>query len=585
MLIQTSLRTKAISPSEIAYKTNLSMRIHAGLTLVGLMLFGCLNTMAADINIVSYGAKGDAKTLNTLVIQRAIDACSAAKGGKVVVPPGSFLTGTLFLKNDVTLYLERGAILLGSTNIKDYKPDVLVRATNAENIGVSGPGIIDGQGYAFWKRLRDSELSPNIQKRKKFAWVASHQYAHKEPAPNSIINFTGCRRVMVEDVTLRNSESWTMDLRGCDNVIVRGVTIRNPFIGPNTDGIDIHACSNVRISDCDIYTSDDAICLKNLDPVYSKMACRNITVTNCILATVCNAFKIGTGSMGDFENIVFSNSVIATGLPSDELAREALTTVDPAHKGNPLAPICGIALETVDGGTIRGVTISNIVMQGVRSPIFLRIGNRGGRPRVKVADPKPGRLENVMITNVVAYGASTASVIAGLPGSMVENVNLNNIQIHTSGGGSSELAAKVLPELAKEYPTPVMWGEMPASGFFIRHAKGLDFTNVKVYLDTPDQRPLLTFDDVNELFIQNLKSNEKSQGETIMGVFQFFQAAILILLTTVSHCPLRLQALRLSTFRALGMFHRWPESFSRCWTTVLWAASMGPEPISQPFSR
>ena len=262
-------------------------------TLSFFIIFCLIQSLQAkNFNIMDLGAKPDGITLCTNLIQKAVDDCSASGGGTVTIPPGVFLTGTILLKNNVILHLENGAVLLGSAKIEDYEPGNLIRALEAENIGITGNGVIDGQGHMFWIPTGKKTFRPGI-----------YTFAHNNPSPGILIHLEGCKNVIIENVTLKGSESWTLHLLGCDEVLVSGIKIRNPLHGPNTDGIDIHACSNVRISDCDIYTNDDAIVLKNRHPKYYGKACENITITNCILTTISNGFKIGTESISDFRNI------------------------------------------------------------------------------------------------------------------------------------------------------------------------------------------------------------------------------------------------------------------------------------------
>jgi polygalacturonase len=469
-------------------------------TLSLLITFCLLQTLnAKNINILDLGAKPDGITLCTNLIQKAIDDCSASGGGTVTVPTGVFLTGTIILKNDVILYLENGAVLLGSKKIEDYKQGV-IRALKAHNIGLTGNGSIDGQGFAFW------------------SYRKGKTYNHKNPSTGNLVELEACKNVIIENVTLKGSESWTLHLLACDEVLVTGIKIRNPLNGPNTDGIDINMCSNVLISNCDIFTSDDAIVLKSRHPDYYGKICENITVTNCILTAISNSFKIGTETMCDFRNIVFSNSVIKAARPGDELAKITAAYIDSTKMGSEhLGPISGIALETVDGSNLQGVTITNIVMDGARVPIFIRLANRGRYIETqKVAAPVPGTLKDVVISNIVAYGATTASSISAVSGSYVENVMLKNILIRTKGGGSKELAQKAMDEKITDYPEGTMWGPMPVSGFYVRHVKGLQMSDIKIIVGENDMRPLIKFDDVKDLYINNLQTNGVHTGECIL---------------------------------------------------------------------
>ncbi|MDP4291129.1 MAG: glycosyl hydrolase family 28 protein [Bacteroidota bacterium] len=477
--------------------------------LLLLLFFTAFTVNAKDVNILNYGAVPDGKTLSTKAIQQAIDECSQSGGGDVIIPAGTYLTGTIYLKNDVLLNLGKGATLLGSTDMKDYAPNALVRAEHQKNIGITGHGVIDGQGPTFWEMKK----TPN---KTTFGMNPAWNFAHKASVSGNLVLLEDCRFVNIENVTLRNSESWTLHLLACDDVKVHGITIRNPQHGPNTDGIDLNGSRRVMISDCDIYTNDDAICLKNKDPRYWKRCCEDITVTNCVITTSCNAFKIGTETIGDFRNIVFSNSVIKAGDPENELSVLAAKQVLPGNYGDILSPRSGIALETVDGANVSHVNINNIVMEA-RIPIFIRVGNRGRKGDKSDPNSVPGTMKDVIISNITAYNASTTSSITGLPGYDVENVRISNLIIRTKGGGDKMLAEKKLDEAEKEYPNGTMWGPIPASGIYVRHVKDLEIKDAEIVLDEADQRPLMIFDDVEGLCLNNLKTNDFHKGESIMS--------------------------------------------------------------------
>ncbi len=476
--------------------------------LAPVLLLNTSLSFGSNRNSLEYGAVPDGKTIATKAIQQAIDECSGSGGGEVRIPAGIFLSGTLYLKNDVFLNLETGAVLLGSTDIGDYTPSGMIRATKQKNIGIIGHGVIDGQGWAFWEKKKEP-------RKVTFGMNPAWNFEHKPQRTGMLIQFEDCRSVRVRNVTLKNAESWTLHLLACEDVVVDGVTIRNPQHGPNTDGIDINGSRRVRISNCDIYTNDDAICFKNKDPKYSDRACEDILVTNCILTTSCNAFKIGTETIGDFRNIVFSNSVIKAGDPANELSVIASQQALPGNYGNILSPRSGISLETVDGANVSNITISNIVMEA-RVPLFIRLGNRGRKANVTDPAAVPGTLRNVIISNIVAYNASTTSSVTGLPGYDVENVKISNMIVHTAGGGDAALARKKLDEAEKSYPNATMWGHLPASGLFVRHVKNIELSDVSIQLDTTDLRPLVIFDDVDGLQVNNLRTNDRHQGESLL---------------------------------------------------------------------
>lgn len=279
-----------------------------------------------------------------------------------------------------------------------------------------------------------------------------------------------------------------MDLHvsSCDDVTISGVTIRNPLHGPNTDGIDINTCRDVLVENCDISTGDDAIVLKCTEKEQARVS-KNITVTGCRLETECQALKIGTETLDGFENITFRDCSIHN--RSD----------NPAERAS-----AGIALETVDGGTVNGVFVSNITMSNVRAPIFIRLGNRGRGQEAGQA--KPGELKNVVIENITAKHSLMESSITGIPGHPVEGVTLRNIDIELEGGGLKEWADANVPEVIRGYPAPRMFGmRLPACGLYSRHVKGLTLQNVRFTNLTPDGRPMMVCDDVEGLVTEGLQ--------------------------------------------------------------------------------
>jgi len=426
-------------------------------------------------DVRAFGAVADGATLDTPAIQAAIDACAAAGGGVVRVPPGRYLTGTVFLKSGVTLHLESGVTLLGSTNLDDYPARTvayrsytdrytdraLLFAEDQEGVAVTGGGVIDGQGAAF-----------------------SGEYK-KRPY---MLRFVSCRDVALEDVGLRDGAMWTVHFLACEGVRVSGVVIRSRC-NKNNDGLDIDSSANVVISNCDISSGDDAIVLKST----SAQPCRNVVVTNCVLSTACNALKMGTESNGGFQNIAISNCAIYD------------------------TRLSGLALEIVDGGVMDGVVVSNLAMQNVGCPIFIRLGNRA-RPFIDGGEkPGVGALRNVSISHIRATGADQPGcAIAGLPGHPVENVSISDVRLDFAGGGTAEDAARVPPKQEAEYPEYKMFGVLPAYGFYCRHARGLAFNDIAVTTMTPDARPAFVCDDVADLHVSHLTGNGTS-AEPVMG--------------------------------------------------------------------
>lgn len=417
-------------------------------------------------NVFNFRDEADDGSLYTQAIQRAIDYCHKLGGGTIYFPPGNYMTGSIFLKSKVTLYIEAGATIIGSANVDDYPSKFLIYAVDAEDIGIAGPGCIDGQGTQFWE---EKELDEAHMWRKGWGEV-SHYYQHTKKRPERMIRLSGCSNVRIENVQLRNSSSWTLHLLACDKVTVHGIRIDNPLYGPNTDGIDIDACRNVTVSDCQIRTGDDAIVIKNTNFEGRKQVSRNIVITNCILTTPCNAFKIGTETQADIENIVFSNSVV--------YSSEDWKLCDRA--------ISGVSIEMVDGARLSQVVVSGITIRNARSPIFIRLGNRGRGQ----ATPVPGTLTDVKLYGIQATGAILPCIISGIRDAEMERVYLSDIQLGFVGGGAEAEIYSDVSELPGDYPEAVMFGRwLPAYGLFCRHVNGLFLRNIDVWLEGDDPRP------------------------------------------------------------------------------------------------
>ncbi len=450
-------------------------------------------------SILDYGAKPDGKTLNSKAIQRAIDDVFRAGGGTVTVPAGIFLTGRIELKGGVTLNLEAGSTLLGSTSISDYNAGNggengrhLIFAMNAQDVVLSGPGRIDGQGPTFWEPSGKAPLSRDQQ----WADVASHDLAVKKGGrPSPMLEFVNCQRLKIQDVRIENAPGWTLQIVNCDNVDIHGIAIKNPVNGPNTDGIDVTGCQNVTVSNCSIDTGDDAICLKSENPYGPEpRLLKNIVVTNCHLTTCCNGFKLGTSSEGGFENITFSDSVVYS-----------------ANVPYRKRVISGVALEVVDGGWIDGVIVKNIRMQRTRTPIFLRLENRK-----HVHDYPQRGLRNVNIENVEATEALLASSMTGLPGMEIRNVTLSQIRVNNVLQSQPEWVGRSVPEKESAYPEARMFGMLPASGLYVRHARELRLNDVAFTAPRGESRSTIIFDDVVGARLAKVQSSPISGGMPLL---------------------------------------------------------------------
>jgi polygalacturonase len=416
-------------------------------------------TPGAALDVTKFGAVGDGTTLNTAAIQKAIDACHTQGGGMVNIPAGRFLTGTIQLTDNVTLHLDGQAVLLGSANATDYRNVdpftdgtgnplgyALIVADGASHVGLEGNGTIDGQGKAVKAAQSPYKIRPFL------------------------VRWLRCTDVTVKDVHLTNPGAWTLNFFQTHNATITGVTIRSRTTGlANNDGIDLDSCENVRIRNCDIDSGDDALCLKATSP----LPCSNITASGCKLSTKCNALKLGTESLGDFDKISLTDSQIYnTGMS-------------------------GIALYAVDGANLHDVTVSNVTMDGVTVPISIRLGARLKTFRPGDVAKPVGQLHDITIKNVQVKGAKQIGMLMnGVPGHPIKDITLENITIELPGGGKAEDATIQLAEKPAAYPEYNMFGKvMPAYGIYLRHAQGVSFKNVHTTVLKPDARPTMVLID------------------------------------------------------------------------------------------
>jgi len=435
------------------------------LCMMSLFFVSAYGRKGPDYSIVKYGAKSDTTFLSTKAIQKAIDDCARNGGGRVIVPAGTFLTGSIFLKDNVQLYLSPGSLLLGSRNVADYiavKPSFksfrtggktiqLIYAEKAVNVGICGEGTIDGQGRFFKKTAETDEgiTRPHL------------------------IRFIECENVTVRDVSLKNSGCWMQHFLACENVRLTGLRIFNRST-QNNDGLDLDGCRNVVVSDLIMDTDDDAITLKSTSP----RLCENIAIVNCVVSSHCNGIKMGTETNGGFKNIVISNCIVK---PSEK----------PEHKVfGRIGGISGISLEIADGGIMEGVNISNVTIEGTQAPLFIRLSNRARAYAPDVPVKNVGCIRNVSINGIRAIGAGTVGCsITGMPGHPVENILISNSSFSFAGGVKEGGFNQVPGENEKSYPEATMWGNLPAWGFYVRHASNVEFQNVELKTIQPDVRP------------------------------------------------------------------------------------------------
>jgi hypothetical protein len=472
-----------------------------------------LSPADAAYNVRAFGAAGDGKTIDTLAINRAIEAIAAAGGGMLVFPAGTYVCFTIRLKSKVDLYLSRGCIILAADSPKpgettgynggtydpagppqewekyqDYGhnhwPNSLFYGEGLTDLAILGPGLIHGKGL--------SRGGYGGKQAGYFDYVAE-----QAGVGNKAIALKNCRNVILRDFSVLHGGHFALLATGVDTL-----TLDNLLVDTERDGFDIDCCHNVRVSNCTVNSpADDAICPKSSYALGYARTTENVTIANCFVTggyeigslidgTWKRSFrgrgngriKCGTESNGGFRNIAISNCVC-------EGSR-------------------GIAIETADGAIVEDIAISNITLRDTTDvPVFLRLNRRNRGPGESL---RPGSLHRVLISNVVSYGSSglAASILSGIPSNQVQDVKISNCYFSSTGlptsigsGASTapfpEWHTINVPEMEDGYPEPNLFGPTPSKGFFIRHLKNLEMSHVEVASSAPDPRPAFWLEDVH----------------------------------------------------------------------------------------
>lgn len=421
------------------------------------------------LNVADYGAKQDGITLNTISIMNAIDKCSANGGGVVLVPKGLWLSGPLVLKSNVNLSIAKDALLLFTQDFNQYKlvessyeglpayrNEAAISAVNMENIGITGDGVIDGNGSAWrivnrdrqsdleWNKLiasggilsKDGKLWYPSEKSMKGSFIpkagvitegkiaGDYEDIKDYLRPNMIV-FTNCKKVLLEGVTFQNSPAWCLHMLLCDELTVRNVFVKNPWFAQNGDGIDVESCSNVLIEGSVFDVGDDGICIKSgRDEAGRKRGkpTMNVMVRNCLVYHAHGGFVIGSEMSGGVKNIVVKD---CTFMGTD----------------------IGLRFKTTRGrgGVVENINIANINMKDIVNEAILFDMYYFAKPpsdgpeSLKNVDSLPvteatPQFKNFTIDNVVCAGASKAVFIRGLPEMNVADVSLSNMVIQANEG-------------------------------------------------------------------------------------------------------------------------------------------------------
>jgi polygalacturonase len=367
-------------------------------------------------NVRDHGASGKKDDSAQAALQATIDACGAAGGGTVYLPPGDYTTGTLHLRSDVRVYLESGATIFSSKDKSHFDKGALFFADSVHRISLEGRGVVDGQAAYQWRET--DMLDYNIYANQLLARQVGVPLTRSFPTENSVghlVLFLRCQDVRIEDLSFLHSPSWTMHLYGCERVNIDGVYIyTNQRDGVWADGIDPDGCKDVHISNCTIETGDDAIVFYSYNLYGPPLPCENITVTNCRLSSSSSALKFCDCNMAAIRNVTVDNCVI-TGSNR------------------------GIAFMVFDGGILENIVLSNLTIEckrfdwfwwGDGDPIHFNLIQRSELHlnADKANEPPVGVIRNVILSNIIAHGPGP-SVIHGHVDSPLENITFDNVRL------------------------------------------------------------------------------------------------------------------------------------------------------------
>ncbi len=468
------------------------------------MLPGIGVSGAGVFNVRSYGARGDGRHLDSPPINRAIAAATRAGGGTVLVPAGTYLSGSIHLQSNIHLLIDAGATILAAPqelnaydltepySLGGYQDgghcffhNSLIWGENLTNVFITGPGAISGDGLVRADKILDQMVG----------------YDHFDSPPtnappirlgNKAIALKLCRNVLLRDLTIFHGGHFAVLVTGCDDLTVDNVTMDT-----DRDGIDIDCCRNTMVSNCRINApNDDALCPKSSYALGEWRPTENLTIVNCQVS----GFVVGTLLDGTMKHSPNQNGRIKFGTESSGGFRNCTVA-------NCTFRSCrGLALEEVDGGIMENITIANLTMMDVPEyAIYVTTGKRNRTPGVT----SHSRCRNILISNIIADGVGKMSgiQIMGLPEQPIEGLRIENVRLTSNGGGRSEDSAIQPRELGTGYPEPRRIGMLPAYGLFARHARDLELANITFNLLTNDFRPAVFFADIQGLELDNLKAD------------------------------------------------------------------------------
>lgn len=432
------------------------------------------------IFISEFGAIPDNISINNAdAINSAIIKCYENGGGVVIVDGGNYVSGTIYLKSNVVLYIAHYSSIVASHNTVDFIDNSLIYAEDCENIAIVGPGRICGEGnyfslkphlppktVPFEKTLDVWDLRQEYRKRIRFPHKSKYGY---------LTLFKNCNNIKLHNIIFENAAMWTLNINSCNNVEVSNIVINNNRHVANTDGIDICGSSNVIVRNSFISTADDGIALKNNMSVTTSgddglniknnldVACKNgmsnIYIHDCEVVSCTNSFKIGTETSLDISDVTVED------------CKFYLDDIYPAG-------VSGISIESCDGAKVSNITINNIEMNSMACPVFIRLCNRNGDKRAEL-DGK-GEINHIRISNINASNIEIPVMIMGVPNQCINNVILENFNLKYAKGKDYYDFRFKIPEQAEEYPECNRFRNINAYGVFVRHADNIILRKLRV---------------------------------------------------------------------------------------------------------
>ncbi len=466
-------------------------------------------------DIRDFGARGDGKTIDSPAINRAILAAAKAGGGTVLVPPGRYLCFSIRLKDNITLVLSPGSVIVAAdpdtyglnydlpeaafdeqfTDFGVYHNHTsLIYGDGVSNVAIVGKGLIHGLGLERegpgprWHGMPGYRSPASLGLTPEQARLTDPRERAQQGRGNKAVAFKSSRNILLRDFNILQGGHFAVYLLGCSNA-----TLDNLTVDTDRDGIDIDCCRGIRVSDCTVNAhKDDAICLKSSYALNQRIVCEDITVIGC---------KTSGYALGALLDGTYAKSDYVSTDKVGVLGRIKLGTDSVGGFRNVLVTACtcensrGLQLGAIDGGTLEDVTFSQITMRNpVNHPLFVRLSARQRAPE----GAPLGTVRRVRFTDIEVSGADGRYPcgIVGIEDRAIEDVTLTNVHIRSSGGGTAEDAARVPPERRNSSLEPSFMGTLPAFGLYVRHARGIGARDVSFTVDRPDARPAILLDDV-----------------------------------------------------------------------------------------